>query len=86
MAQGYGLGAAGLAGFGQSQRREATQMMGEYAKQDQARKLQGEAMERQKKQQNAQLTASAGAAIGASFGPWGALAGGIIGGIAGESF
>ena len=79
---GYGIGAS-LAGVGAQQQQDATQMLGESARQEQERNQFNQAQKQQAKAGNAQLGATAGAMAGSYFGPWGTLVGGLVGAIAG---
>lgn len=82
----YGVGAS-LASYGQSQERDATQALGEVAKDETQREMGNKAAEQQRKAGNAQLGATGGAMAGMMVaGPWGALAGAAIGGVAGGLF
>lgn len=80
----YGMG-GGLAGYGMGQMQEATQLLGETAKQETQRDMENKQLKQQAKAGNAQLGATAGAMYGSTFGPWGTVIGGLIGGIAGGS-
>lgn len=94
MAGTYGLGGAGLAGFGMEQKQEAMQALGQAADSEQRRKLAGEQAEAQRKSGNTQLGSTVGAlggmALGMQYGavggPWGAVIGGVVGALAGSLF
>jgi hypothetical protein len=80
---GYGMG-GGLANYGMGQQQEATQILGEVAKQEANRDMENKQLRQQAKAGNAQLGAAGGAMAGfAVGGPWGAAIGGLVGGIAG---
>ncbi len=85
----YGVGAS-LASYGQSQERDATQALGEVAKDEATREMGNKTAEQQRKSGNMQLGAMGGALAGmqygAALGPWGALAGAAIGMVAGGLF
>lgn len=93
MAGTYGLG-GGLAGYGQAQQAEATQMLGQAAASENQRNIENEQLESQRKQGNQQLGATLGTlggmALGAQYGsaagPWGAVIGGLVGAVAGNLF
>ena len=81
----YGMG-GGLAGYGSGQMQEATQLLGESAKQEASRDMENRQLKQQAKAGNAQLGATAGAMYGMSVGgPWGAVIGGLVGGMAAGS-
>lgn len=82
MARSYGIGAS-LASIGQSQHREAMQMAGEAADQEQQRNIANQQIAQQQKAGMTQLGSTLGATVGSAFGPLGTLAGGAIGAIAG---
>ena len=89
MAAGYGVGAS-LAGMGQDQRREATQVLARVADQETDRNVKNKMLESQEKAGRQQLGgmvgAQLGATYGASLGPWGMLIGGALGAVAGGLF
>lgn len=93
MARTFGLG-GGLAGVGMGQQREAAQLLGAAADQEQQREIGNQQLEQQRKAGNTQLGATVGglggmamgAQMGAVGGPMGALIGGAIGAIAGGLF
>jgi hypothetical protein len=94
MAGTYGLGAAGLTGFGMGQKDQALGMLGKAADVEQSRNLQNEQLEAQHEAGKAQfgstLGAMGGMALGASYGsaggPIGAVIGGIVGALASDLF
>lgn len=95
MARTYGLGGGGLAGVAAGQQRQAANMLGQAANQEQELLLKNESMERERKAGNSQLGgtigglaggAAAGAMYGSSAGPWGTLIGGVLGAVAGGLF
>lgn len=73
----------GLATYGQGQKKEAIQDLGEAANQESDRNQRNKMMSAQRKAGNQQLGATAGAMYGSTFGPWGTVIGGVIGAIAG---
>lgn len=87
MARTYGLGGTGLAGVGQQQQRQAVDMLGAAAEQEQSRNIANRQLEQQRKAGNVQLGAAGGAAAGfAVGGPVGAVIGSIGGAILGGLF
>lgn len=94
MSSTYGLGGAGLAGFGMSQKNDAMQALGQAADQEQRRNLANEQAEAARKAGNAQLGSTLGAlggmALGAQYGavggPLGSLIGGVVGALASDLF
>jgi predicted lipid-binding transport protein (Tim44 family) len=89
-----GVGAS-LASIGQSQKKEAIQMLGESARQDEAREAQNTIAKAQARQGNQALGSSlgglaggaaAGAMYGTAAGPWGTVIGGVLGALAGSLF
>lgn len=93
-AQQYGLGAAGLTGFGLDQRNDAMAALGKVADQEQERNMANKQIKAQTKAGNVQLGSTlgalggfaAGAQMGSVGGPIGALVGGVLGSVAGGLF
>ena len=79
---GLNLGGS-LATYGQDQKREAVQQLGQAADQESERNRGNKMMAAQRKAGGQQLGASAGAMAGSAFGPWGTVIGGVVGAIAG---
>jgi outer membrane lipoprotein SlyB len=94
MSSSYGLGAAGLTGFGLDQKNDAMQTLGRVAGQETQRNIQNEQTEAARKAGNVQLGSTVGAlggaALGAKYGsvvgPWGTVLGGVVGAVAGSLF
>ncbi len=89
MAGSYGVGASlgslGLAGMGMQQQKEATDMLGKAADEEQRRNIANKQAEQQRKTTNMTTGATTGAMIGTQIMPgWGTVIGGAIGAIAGN--
>jgi hypothetical protein len=87
MAQ-YGLGGAGLAGFGMGQQDEAIGMLRQAADTEQSRNMQNEQLKQQHQAGNAQLGSMLGGlvAVAAGAGPVGIVLAGIAGAMASDLF
>lgn len=94
---GYGVGASlasfgrrggsgGLAGVGENQEQEATQLLGDAAAQETQRNAMNTQARAQEKAGNAQLGATIGGVVGTAFGPVGSMVGSVLGGLAGSLF
>ncbi len=94
MASTYGLGGAGLSGFGVSQRNDAMQALSQAADTEQRRNESNRRARESERAGNAQLASSigalGGAAIGAQYGsvggPMGMAIGSVVGALAGSLF
>lgn len=97
MKRTMGLGAmpgGGLAGMAADQGRQAMDLMGAAAEQEQSRNLANAQNEQMRKQGNQQLGGAAGglagwavgAQMGAGLGPYGAAVGAVLGAVAGGLF
>ena len=83
----YGLGAAGLTGFGLDQKQDAMETLGKVADQEQERNIANKQIKAQTKAGNVQLGAMGGAMAGfAVGGPIGGMIGGVLGAVGGGLF
>ncbi len=72
-----------LASYGQDQKRESVNMLGQAATQESERNRMNKTIAAQRKAGGQQLGATTGAMAGSAFGPWGTIIGGVVGAIAG---
>jgi len=87
MASQYGLGAAGLTGFGLDQKNDAMEALRTVADQETERNTANKQIQQQTKAGNVQLGVTLGAAAGMMVGgPIGGMIGGVLGGIGGGLF
>jgi uncharacterized membrane protein len=83
----YGLGGAGLSGFGMGQKQDAMQAAGQSAEIEQRRNMENQTREQQRKAGNASLGAMGGALAGMAMGgPIGGLIGGVVGALGSRLF